>query len=144
MHGFELACGCWELNSQPSEERLVLLTAEPSLQILRQICWSPEMFHPRDFYTPGGQELMVPNSSDLVVKKRWPETYVVFTVFTERRTLSSYRHRRTWDSAHPLTAFTFNIFYLFVAGHGGACLNPRTQEAEASRSLSSRPAWSTE
>jgi hypothetical protein len=29
------------------------------------------------------------------------------------------------------------------AGHGGHTFNPSTQEAEAGRSLSSRPAWST-
>ena len=27
--GCELSCGCWELNSTPLEEQLVLLTAEP-------------------------------------------------------------------------------------------------------------------
>jgi hypothetical protein len=30
--GCELPCGCWDLNSGPSEEQSVLLTAEPSLQ----------------------------------------------------------------------------------------------------------------
>jgi hypothetical protein len=30
--GCEPPCGCWELNSGPSEEWSVLLTAEPSLQ----------------------------------------------------------------------------------------------------------------
>ena len=30
--GCEAPCGCWELNSVPSEEQSVLLTAEPSLQ----------------------------------------------------------------------------------------------------------------
>jgi hypothetical protein len=30
--GCELPCGCWDLNSGPSEEQLVLLTAEPSYQ----------------------------------------------------------------------------------------------------------------
>jgi hypothetical protein len=31
--GYEPPCGCWELNSGPSEEQSVLfLTAEPSLQ----------------------------------------------------------------------------------------------------------------
>ena len=30
--GCEPACSCWELNSGPLEEQLVLLTAEPSLQ----------------------------------------------------------------------------------------------------------------
>jgi hypothetical protein len=30
--GCESPCGCWELNSGPLEEQLVLLTAEPSLQ----------------------------------------------------------------------------------------------------------------
>ena len=29
--GCELPCGCWELNSRPLKEQLVLLTAEPSL-----------------------------------------------------------------------------------------------------------------
>jgi hypothetical protein len=28
----ELPCGCWDLNSGPQEEQLVLLTIEPSLQ----------------------------------------------------------------------------------------------------------------
>jgi hypothetical protein len=32
MDGYELPCGCWELNSGPLEEQLVLLTAKPSLQ----------------------------------------------------------------------------------------------------------------
>ena len=35
--GCEPPCGCWELNSGPLEEQSVLLTAEPSLQPLRQI-----------------------------------------------------------------------------------------------------------
>jgi hypothetical protein len=30
--GCEPPCGCWNLNSRPSEEPLVLLTTEPSLQ----------------------------------------------------------------------------------------------------------------
>ena len=30
--GCELPCGCWELNTGPLEEQLVLLTSEPSLQ----------------------------------------------------------------------------------------------------------------
>jgi hypothetical protein len=32
MNGCEPPCGCWDLNSGPSEEQSVLLTAEPSLQ----------------------------------------------------------------------------------------------------------------
>jgi hypothetical protein len=32
MDGCEPPCGCWDLNSGPSEEQSVLLTAEPSLQ----------------------------------------------------------------------------------------------------------------
>ena len=30
----ELLCGCWELNSGPPQEQLMLLTAEPSLQTI--------------------------------------------------------------------------------------------------------------
>jgi hypothetical protein len=30
-------CGCWELNSGPLEEQPVLLTAEPSLQHMREL-----------------------------------------------------------------------------------------------------------
>jgi hypothetical protein len=30
--GCEPSCGCWDLNSGPSEEQSMLLTAEPSLQ----------------------------------------------------------------------------------------------------------------
>ena len=30
-------CGCWELNSGPLEEPMVLLTAESSLQSLKQV-----------------------------------------------------------------------------------------------------------
>jgi hypothetical protein len=30
--GCELPCGCWDLNSGPSEEQSMLLTTEPSLQ----------------------------------------------------------------------------------------------------------------
>ena len=30
--GPELPCGCWELNSGPPEEQLILVTTEPSLQ----------------------------------------------------------------------------------------------------------------
>ena len=32
VDGYELPCGCWELNSGPLEEQPVLLTTEPSLQ----------------------------------------------------------------------------------------------------------------
>jgi hypothetical protein len=32
IDGCEPPCGCWDLNSGPLEEQLVLLTAEPSLQ----------------------------------------------------------------------------------------------------------------
>jgi len=35
--GYELPCGCWELNLGPLEEQPVLLTAEPSLQISHPI-----------------------------------------------------------------------------------------------------------
>jgi hypothetical protein len=31
--GYEPPCGCWDLNSGPSEEQTVLLTTEPSLQL---------------------------------------------------------------------------------------------------------------
>jgi hypothetical protein len=31
--GCEPLCGCWELNSGPLEEQLVLLTTKPSLQL---------------------------------------------------------------------------------------------------------------
>jgi hypothetical protein len=31
MDGYEPPCGCWDLNSGPSEEQSVLLTVEPSL-----------------------------------------------------------------------------------------------------------------
>ena len=33
MDGCEPPCGCWDLNSGPSEEQSVLLTTEPSLQL---------------------------------------------------------------------------------------------------------------
>jgi hypothetical protein len=33
MDGCEPPCGCWDLNSGPLEEQLVLLTAEPSHQL---------------------------------------------------------------------------------------------------------------
>jgi hypothetical protein len=36
--GCELPCGCWDLNSEPSEEQSVLLTAEPSLQLWPLFC----------------------------------------------------------------------------------------------------------
>ena len=32
MDGCEPPCGCWDLNSGPSEEQSALLTAEPSFQ----------------------------------------------------------------------------------------------------------------
>jgi hypothetical protein len=32
MDGYEPSCGCWDLNSGPSEEQSVLLMAEQSLQ----------------------------------------------------------------------------------------------------------------
>jgi hypothetical protein len=35
MDGCEPPCGCWDLNSGPSEEQSVLLTTEPSLQPAR-------------------------------------------------------------------------------------------------------------
>jgi hypothetical protein len=37
MNGCELPCGCWDLNSGPSEEQPVLLTTEPSLQPQPQV-----------------------------------------------------------------------------------------------------------
>jgi hypothetical protein len=51
MDGCEPPCGCWDLNSGPSEEQSVLLTAEPSLQPLNQFlnndcpfyAWVPPM-----------------------------------------------------------------------------------------------------
>jgi hypothetical protein len=33
MGGCELPCGCWDLNSGPSEEQSVILPAEPSCQL---------------------------------------------------------------------------------------------------------------
>jgi hypothetical protein len=33
--GCEPPCGCWDLNSGPLEEQLVLLTTEPSLQLYK-------------------------------------------------------------------------------------------------------------
>jgi hypothetical protein len=40
MDGCEPPCGCWDLNSGPLEEQLVLLTTEPSHQPLV----SPSLF----------------------------------------------------------------------------------------------------
>jgi hypothetical protein len=37
MDSCEPPCGCWDLNSRPSEEQLVLLTAEPSFQPYSEI-----------------------------------------------------------------------------------------------------------
>ena len=37
MDGCEAQCGCWDLNSGPSEEQSVLLTTEPSLQPFTQV-----------------------------------------------------------------------------------------------------------
>jgi hypothetical protein len=37
IDGYELPCGCWELNSGPLEEQTVLLTSEFSLQPLKKI-----------------------------------------------------------------------------------------------------------
>ena len=34
MDGCEPSCGCWELNSGPLEEQMVLLTTEPLLKPL--------------------------------------------------------------------------------------------------------------
>jgi hypothetical protein len=34
IDGFELPCGCWESNSGPLQEQLVLLTIEPSLSLV--------------------------------------------------------------------------------------------------------------
>jgi hypothetical protein len=48
IDGCEPPCGCWDLNSGPSEEQSVLLTAEPYLQ--------PSLFVFRDrvsLYSPG-------------------------------------------------------------------------------------------
>jgi hypothetical protein len=44
--GCEPPCGCWDLNSGPSEEQSVLLTAEPSLQPCNYV----SSLHP--FYFP--------------------------------------------------------------------------------------------
>ena len=44
MDGCEPPCGCWDLNSGPSEEQSVLLTAEPSLQpqivLFKEFTWA--------------------------------------------------------------------------------------------------------
>ena len=40
--GCEPPCGCWDLNSGPSEEQSVLLTTEPSLQ--PPTCFSKHLF----------------------------------------------------------------------------------------------------
>jgi hypothetical protein len=43
MDGYEPSCGCWDLNSGPSEEQSALLTAEPSLQPLLSLSYVTEM-----------------------------------------------------------------------------------------------------
>ena len=40
----ELPCGCWELNPGPLEEQPVLLTAEPSPQLLHSSFWESFSF----------------------------------------------------------------------------------------------------
>jgi hypothetical protein len=47
-NGCEPPCGCWDSNSEPSEEQSVLLTAKPSLQ-------------------PGGQLLSLSIDSEIIV-----------------------------------------------------------------------------
>jgi hypothetical protein len=39
MGGGEPPCGCWDLNSGPSEEQSMCLPAEPSLQPLDLVLW---------------------------------------------------------------------------------------------------------
>ena len=43
--GYEPPCGCWDLNSGPLEEQLVLLTTEPSLQPLKRFFLKTYFIH---------------------------------------------------------------------------------------------------
>jgi hypothetical protein len=43
----ELPCGCWDSISGPLEEQQVLLTSEPSLQILEHFIIPPKKFYTR-------------------------------------------------------------------------------------------------
>jgi hypothetical protein len=43
--GCEPPCGCWDLNSGPSEEQSVLLTAEPSLQPINVVLFVAKEFN---------------------------------------------------------------------------------------------------
>ncbi|KAL6034890.1 hypothetical protein STEG23_009547, partial [Scotinomys teguina] len=45
IDGWELPCGCWELNSGPSKEHLVLLTTELSLQPTSYFVKNPVFVH---------------------------------------------------------------------------------------------------
>ena len=47
MGGCEPPCGCWDLNSGPLEEQLVLLNAEPSLQTLSYLSYTPQDHLPK-------------------------------------------------------------------------------------------------
>ena len=71
--GCEPPCGCWDLNSGPSEEQSVLLTTEPSLQ-------------------PCVQLLTEPNTSESVAHVGSP------ALITDTKERNMYDHRRasTW------------------------------------------------
>ena len=45
--GFEPLCGCWDLNSGPSEDQSVLLTTEPSLQPLVRVSIPAQTSRPK-------------------------------------------------------------------------------------------------
>jgi hypothetical protein len=75
MDGCEPPCGCWDLNSGPSEEQSVLLPTEPSRQPRKLLLRRPTCI--RD----GCEEGLAPwqtglpgLSSDLI----WMQTYHIF------------------------------------------------------------------
>jgi hypothetical protein len=60
MDGCEPLCGCWNLNSGPSEEQSVLLTTEPSLQAPPPLLKKIYLFYVYE-YTVAVQMLVSPH-----------------------------------------------------------------------------------
>jgi hypothetical protein len=68
MGGCEPPCGCWDLNSGPSEEQSVLLTTEPSLQ---PYFWSLKNL------SPGGMLINFFITQSLTGSPDWPQMCIV-------------------------------------------------------------------
>jgi hypothetical protein len=133
--GCEPPHGCWDLNSGPSEEQLVLLTTEPSLQPSRSIFYLlyylPSFIfwgHSLDyilvkscFRPPCSLQNTVGENQTYKVRWRFLIEFVIFAIRRSKVPLEIKIYELVFIQFCSTEIF-FNVSIKIKGGHGGTCL----------------------